>query len=208
MSQTPYPQTRSLNDGWLFCYGDDSEAYYMGYDDGAWRGVTLPHDWAVEHPFDRRHASGTGYLPGGTGWYRKHFLLSDRDTAQRVVLRFDGVYKHAQVWINSNYLGPHAYGYTPFSFDVSAFVRPGENVVAVRVEHNDVADSRWYTGSGIYRNVSLVLRDPAGFREHGVFAATLDVDDGETAVLRVQYETNGADGVRLQLLDGAAESAA
>ena len=202
MHQTAYPQTRMLNSDWLFYYGDDSEAYYMGFDDDAWRGVILPHDWAVEYPFDKRYASGTGYLPGGTGWYRKHFTLSEQDVKQRVVLCFDGVYKHAQVWINSNYLGPHAYGYTPFSFDISAYTRPGENVIAVRVEHNDVADSRWYTGSGIYRDVSLVLRSPAGFCENGVFAATTDVRDDGVASLRVQYETNGADSVRLQLFDG------
>lgn len=207
MMQTAYPATRALNSGWLFYYGDDSEAYYMGYDDGAWRGVTLPHDWAVAFPFDKRHASGTGYLPGGTGWYRRHFELSEADAAQRVILRFDGVYQHAQVWVNSNYLGPHAYGYTPFSFDVSAFVRPGENVIAVRVEHEDVADSRWYTGSGIYRDVSLVLRDRAGFCENGVFATTLGVQDG-AACLRINYETNGADGVCASLLDGAEEAAA
>ena len=208
MHQTAYPQTRMLNSDWLFYYGDDSEAYYMGYDDGAWRGVTLPHDWAVECPFDKRHASGTGYLPGGTGWYRKHFILSEQDVKQRVVLRFDGVYKHAQVWVNSNYLGPHAYGYTPFSFDISAYVRPGENIIAVRVEHNDVADSRWYTGSGIYRDVSLVLRSPDGFCEIVVLAATVNLQDDGVASLRVQYQTNGADSVRLQLLDGSIEVAA
>lgn len=197
-----YPQTRSLNQDWLFYFGDDNEASYMGYDDRAWPLVTLPHDWAVEHSFDQKYASGTGYLPGGTGWYRKHFVLSASDVKQRVILRFDGVYKHAKVWVNSNYLGPHAYGYTPFWFDISTYVRPGENVISVRVEHNDVADSRWYTGSGIYRDVSLVLRSPRGFREHGVFASTLDLRKDGSALVHVAYETNGADCVCLRLLDG------
>ena len=87
----------------------------MAWDDRAWQQVTLPHDWAVKFPFDVCWASGTGYLPGGTGWYRKHFMLPEEDACRRVLLTFQGVYKHAKVWINSNYLGQHAYGYTTFS---------------------------------------------------------------------------------------------
>ena len=78
--------------------------------------VTLPHDWAVEHPFDKCHASGTGYLPGGTAWYRKHFVLGEETKGKRVRLTFQGVYKHAKVWVNSNYLGFHAYGYGQMRF--------------------------------------------------------------------------------------------
>ena len=179
-----------LDAGWRFHYGDAADAGFMGYDDRGWRKVTLPHDWAVEHPFDICWASGTGYLPGGTAWYRKHFTLTAEEAAGRVILGFQGVYKHAKVWVNSNYLGFHAYGYTSFSFDVSEFVRPGENVIAVRVEHNDVADSRWYTGSGIDRDVVLEITDPVCFKEHGVFVKTLAVDE-ETARLRVEYDACG-----------------
>ena len=132
-----------LSEGWRFHLGDTADAYYMGFDDRGWRQVTVPHDWAVEHPFDPCWASGTGYLPGGIGWYRGHFTLDAEDAARRVRITFEGVYKRARVWINSNYLGQHAYGYTSFSFDVSEFVRPGENVIAVRVDHSEVADSRW-----------------------------------------------------------------
>ena len=101
-----------LDAGWRFHYGDAADAGFMGYDDRGWRKVTLPHDWAVEHPFDICWASGTGYLPGGTAWYRKHFTLTAEEAAGRVILGFQGVYKHAKVWVNSNYLGSHAYGYT------------------------------------------------------------------------------------------------
>ena len=149
-----------LNEGWRFHLGDAADAYYMGFDDRGWRQVTVPHDWAVEHPFDPCWASGTGYLPGGVGWYRGHFCLDGEDAARRVRVTFEGVYKRARVWINSNYLGQHAYGYTGFSFDISEFVRPGENVIAVRVDHSEVADSRWYTGSGINRPVTLTVPDP------------------------------------------------
>ena len=196
-----------LNDGWRFHLGDAADAYYMGYDDRGWRQVTVPHDWAVEHPFDPCWASGTGYLPGGVGWYRGHFCLDGEDTARRVRVTFEGVYKRARVWINSNYLGQHAYGYTGFSFDISEFVRPGENVIAVRVDHSEVADSRWYTGSGIDRPVKLTVTDPVCFQEHGVFAVT-EADDGEEALIRIRYETEGADAVRFALLDAEGQIAA
>ena len=196
-----------LNDGWRFHLGDAADAYYMGFDDRGWRQVTVPHDWAVEHPFDPCWASGTGYLPGGVGWYRGHFCLDPEDAARRVRVTFEGVYKRARVWINSNYLGQHAYGYTGFSFDISEFVRPGENVIAVRVDHSEVADSRWYTGSGIDRPVTLTVTDPVCFQEHGVFAVT-EADDGEEALIRIRYETEGADAVRFALLDAEGQTAA
>ena len=196
-----------LNDGWRFHLGDAADAYYMGFDDRGWRQVTVPHDWAVEHPFDPCWASGTGYLPGGIGWYRGHFCLDPEDAARRVRVTFEGVYKRARVWINSNYLGQHAYGYTGFSFDISEFIRPGENVIAVRVDHSEVADSRWYTGSGIDRPVTLTVTDPVCFQEHGVFAVT-EADDGEEALIRIRYETEGADAVRFALLDAEGQTAA
>lgn len=198
---------QTLNRDWRFHYGDVQDAGFMGYDDRAWRTVALPHDWAVEYPFDPCHASGTGYLPGGTAWYRKHFTLPDDIAGKCVRIHFLGVYKHAKVWINSNYLGSHAYGYTSFFFDVSEFVRPGENVIAVRVEHNDVADSRWYTGSGIDRDVLLEIADPVCFLPGGIFFSTREIRKDGSAVLRIQYETANAQQVRFSLLGSQAEGA-
>ena len=188
-------KTMNLNLDWRFHLGDEVGADFMGWDDSAWRVVTLPHDWSVEHPFDRAHASGTGYLPGGTAWYRKHFTLPEDTAGKRVRVTFGGVYKHARVWINSNYLGQRAYGYATFTYDISAFVRPGENVICVRVEHNEVADSRWFTGSGIYRDVTLEISDPCSFETDGIFVTTEKVENG-TAHVKVQYETLGGDGAR------------
>ena len=196
-----------LDAGWRFHYGDAADAGFMGYDDRGWRKVTLPHDWAVEHPFDICWASGTGYLPGGTAWYRKHFTLTAEEAAGRVILGFQGVYKHAKVWVNSNYLGSHAYGYTSFSFNIGEFLREGENVIAVRVEHEDVADSRWYAGSGIQRHVMLTVTDAVCFREHGIYAVTEEEGSGNAAV-RIRYETEGADSVRFRLLGADGETAA
>ena len=192
--------TQKLNLDWRFHLGDVVDAGFMGYDDAAWRRVTLPHDWAVEHPFDKCWASGTGYLPGGTAWYRKHFDLPEDVADKRVRVTFLGVYKHAKVWINSNYLGAHAYGYTSFAFDISEFVKPGENVLAVRVEHDEVADSRWYTGSGIDRDVLIEISDRRCFEQWGVFAHTVRAD-ASGAELRVEYRTLGCDSARFALKD-------
>ena len=191
---------KRIDSDWRFHWGDVRDAGFMGFDDSGWRRVTLPHDWAVEYPFDKCHASGTGYLPGGTAWYRKHVELNDGVQGKRVRLTFQGVYKHAQVWVNSNYLGRHAYGYTSFAYDISEFVRPGDNVIAVRVEHEDVADSRWYTGSGIDRHVEMEISDPVCFAQDGVFVSTVSADQG-TARLRIRYETLGAEGACFHLYD-------
>ena len=124
-------------------------------------------------------------------------------------ITFGGVYKHARVWCNSNYLGTRAYGYATFTYDVSEFVRPGENVICVRVEHDEVADSRWFTGSGIYRDVTLEVSDPVCFADDGIFMTTGQVETDGTASVRVQYETLGGDGAHFALMldDGIAAQA-
>ncbi len=198
----------NLNRDWRFHLGDEPGADFMGHDDRAWRHVTLPHDWSVEHPFDRKHASGTGYLPGGTAWYRRHFVLEEAAAGKRVRITFGGAMRHARVWVNSNHLGQHAFGYGTFTFDVTDFVRPGENVISVRVEHDEVADSRWFTGSGIYRDVTLEICEPVCFAENGVFAVTESVDDRGTARLRIAYETLGAEGASFLLYDAQGRMAA
>ena len=190
-----------INQNWKFHYGDVPEADYMGYDDRAWKDVTVPHDWSVEYPFDKCHASGTGYLPGGTAWYRKHFILPDDIKGKRVRVTFDGVYKHSRVWINSNYLGSRAYGYANFTFDISEFVRAGENVISVRVEHEQVADSRWFTGSGIYRDVTLEITEMSCFEKDSVFVTTKDVDDAGNAVLDIAFATTDCDETEFILED-------
>ena len=131
----------NLNESWLFHLGDEPGADYMGWDDRAWQRVTLPHDWSVEYPFDRRHSSGTGYLPGGTGWYRKHFVLPPDVGGKCVRVTFGGVYKNASVWINSNDLGKRPYGYSTFTHDISAFVRPGMSWAAAPIRPGDAKSS-------------------------------------------------------------------
>ncbi len=190
----------NLNKEWKFHLGDAVGADYMGYSDGAWRSVTLPHDWSIEHIFDTANASGSGYLPGGTAWYRKHFALPEGICGKRVRITFGGVYKHARVWINSNYLGSWAYGYSTFTFDISDFVREGENVICVRCEHNEVADSRWFTGSGIYRNVELEITEMNCFDKNGIFVTTESVDENNTAVIGIEYSAFDCDGAEFEIV--------
>ena len=158
-----------------------SAAWYKGYDDSAWRSVTVPHDWSVELPFSENYSSGTGYLAGGTGWYRGHFHLPEECRGKSIRVVFDGVYKNSQVWCNSYYLGRRPYGYSTFSYDIThAAVCGGENVLCVKVVHEDLADSRWFTGSGITRKVTVVIEEPVHPAEYGVFFQVEQIEVEET----------------------------
>src|SRR5512137_563937 len=125
---------------WRFHRGDAPEAWFRGHDDSGWRTVSVPHDWAVEEPFSQEHSSGTGYLPAGTGWYRRAIRLPASWKGRRVSVTFDGVYNNAQVWFNSHYLGRRPYGYSAFSFDLTDFADFGSdrNLLSVRVDHRHV----------------------------------------------------------------------
>jgi len=175
-----------LNKGWKFHLGDVPGAHYKGYDDSGWQSVTLPHDWSVEHPFDRAHSSGTGYLCGGVGWYRLRFTLPEEIRGKTVLVTFGGVYQNSRVYCNSNYLGMRPFGYATFTHDTTGFVAPGENVLSVRAEHTDLADSRWFTGNGIYRDVTLTVLQSPYFTQDGVFISTVSAD-AEQAELRVEW---------------------
>ena len=177
----------NINLGWKFHLGDEPRAWQKGFDDGEWDCIDLPHDWAVQYPFDKRYSSGTGYLPGGIGFYRKVFYLGEELKGKRIYLKFDGVYKNSMVWCNSYYLGKRPSGYTEFIYDITDFACFGEtsNVIAVRVDHSHVADSRWYTGSGIYRKVTLVIKDRISIDNYGLFVSTREINE-RGAELEVQ----------------------
>ena len=178
-------QIYGINKGWKFRLGDEPEAFQKLYDDKQWNDVTLPHDWSVEGEFSRKYSSGTGYLQGGTGWYRKSFSLPESAKEKTVWLVFDGIYKNSQVWCNGYYLGMRPSGYTSFKYDVSHAVCFGdmENVISVRVSHEDIADSRWFTGSGMTRKVSCIIQEKLHFEEYGVFmTAKLTGNDAELTV--------------------------
>lgn len=159
-----------FNDNWKFYKGDVSNADQISFDDSGWRTVDLPHDWSIEGPFDEQWASSTAYLPAGVGWYRKTFELNNNLRSKNIFLYFDGVYKNSEVWINGHYLGKRPNGFIPFQYEITSFLnKTGKNIVAVKVDHSQFADSRWYTGSGIYRNVYLIATEPVHIDLWGVY---------------------------------------
>ncbi len=169
---------------WRFSLGDFPSAMTAGFDDSAWRTLNVPHDWSSEGPFKAEYASGTGFAPGGIGWYRKHFKLDAGQKGQIVAIEFDGVYHNSEVWINGILLGYRPYGYSSFQYDMTPYLKFGdqENILAVRVDHTKFSDSRWYTGSGIYRHVRLRLTDKLHIAPWGTYVTTPRVDDTAAAV--------------------------
>lgn len=168
----------NLSTGWRFYLGGQDGAWRKDYDDADWRVVTIPHDWAVEGEFSRRYSSGTGYLQGGTGWYRVTFALPKSSAGKKIYLHFDGVYKNASVWFNSYYLGQRPNGYIGFTYDISDFAcfDDKQNVITVKVEHEDISDSRWFTGSGITREVSVIIENPLHFKEESIVFDTKEIN--------------------------------
>ncbi|MFD1000773.1 sugar-binding domain-containing protein [Ohtaekwangia kribbensis] len=165
-----------FNANWKFNKGDVTRGEKITLDDKAWRTLDLPHDWSIEGPFSDEWASGTGYLPAGIGWYRKTFSLTPEQLNKTIYLYFDGVYKNSEVWINEQYVGKRPNGYASFYYDITRHLNPkGTNVVAVKVDHTDFADSRWYSGSGINRNVYIVATEPVHTAIWGVAFTTPSV---------------------------------
>jgi beta-galactosidase len=160
------------------------------FDDSAWRPVDLPHDWSIEQPFNAGNAAGrnSAYLPGGLGFYRKTFFVPREWAAKKVMLTFGGIYMNSSVYCNGVLVGGRNYGYSTFGVDLTPHLEFGkENVVAVRVDNREQPNSRWYTGSGIYRDVTLQVSDPVHVKQWGVFVTVPHVDG---AAARVEVETD------------------
>ena len=153
-------RTENFNDNWKFYLGDASGAEEPAFNDSSWDQVNLPHDYSIEQEYSASMEAESGYLPGGTGWYRKNFTLDESTAGKEIRIDFGGVYMDSTVWVNGHQVGSHPYGYTPFSFDITDYLnKPGEeNVITVKVNHQ-TPSSRWYSGSGIYRNVDLTITD-------------------------------------------------
>ncbi|HEX7023783.1 MAG TPA: glycoside hydrolase family 2 TIM barrel-domain containing protein, partial [Gemmatimonadales bacterium] len=192
-------QRLSMDPGWRFTLGDPAGAERPGLDDRAWRRLDLPHDWSIEGtPKEDAPGGGRmGYFPAGKGWYRKAFRLPAGSRGRDVLLEFDGVYMNSDVWINGVHLGRRPNGYVSFSYDVTRHLIPGVNVVAVRVDNSAQPNSRWYTGSGIYRHVWLTLVDPLHVGHWGTFVTTPRADSaGAEVVVRTRIENGRADARR------------
>jgi beta-galactosidase len=161
---------QSFNTGWRFFRGDPANAQTTAFNDTSWTALDVPHDWSISLAFNSNSPGGAnnGYLDGGVGWYRKAFTLDQAASGQRIFIQFDGVYMNSQVWINGTSLGTRPYGYSSFEYELTPYVTfGGNNVIAVRVNNNQ-PNSRWYSGSGIYRNVWLTRLNPVHIPWNGV----------------------------------------
>ncbi|GAC1438914.1 MAG: beta-galactosidase GalB [Sediminibacterium sp.] len=186
-----------FDDGWRFLLGNDSTAKDPGFQDASWRLLNLPHDWSIELPFDKNSPAGTGggALNGGIGWYRKTFQLNASHQFTKTLIRFDGVYRNSEVWINGHYLGKRPNGYISFEYELTPFLKYGkeQNALAVKVNNADQPNSRWYSGSGIYRNVYLLTVQPLHIATNGTYITTPKVEKERAAVqlnIRLQNSTD------------------
>jgi len=187
LSAAPIPvseRRQSFNDGWRFFLGEAAGAESPDFDDTAWRVVRLPHDWAIELPFDSKLNPHTGGLPvSGTGWYRKTFTLPANAQGSYFSVEFDGAMSNAHVWLNGHEIGHRPYGYIGFNVDLTPYLlwsgKP--NVLAVRLAPED-RSSRWYPGAGIYRNVWLEITGPVRVARWGTFVTTPGVTEPNAAV--------------------------
>ena len=224
----------AFNDDWRFHRGAVEGADAAGFDDSGWRLLDVPHDWSIEDipgdtdagqgaiwsegtnpirtgPFDMYESEGrgaTGWAVGGVGWYRKTFVKPQSlSPGGRAELRFEGVYMNCDVWVNGAHLGSHPYGYTEFAFDLTTHLRDGRNTVAVRV-NNTGRNSRWYSGSGIFRKVWLMVTGNLRIPAHGVYVTAPEVS-ANTAVVNIEVTLeNGAAvsrdaTVRARLMDSS-----
>lgn len=164
-----------FTENWKFYLGDDSLANQSQYDDTKWRMLNLPHDWSIEADFSLSNPAtpGGGALPGGIGWYRKEFTVDKSSEGKIVYIDFDGIYWNSKVWINGHLLGERPNGFISFRYDLTPYLKFGEkNTIAVRVDNSEQPNLRWYSGSGIYRNVWLVTVNPIHIDYNGTYVTT------------------------------------
>ena len=194
-------QTVLFDSDWKFHRGGAQYAEQPGFDDSSWRKLDLPHDWSIEDlpgttsPFNRDAISQVsgGFTTGGTGWYRKTFAIPEEQKNKRIVILFEGIYMNSEIWLNGVSLGSHPYGYTSFWFDITDKVKFGnENILAVKVR-NEGENSRWYSGSGLYRHVWLKTLDTVHISQWGISITTPEVTATSSKVNIRTSVTNKSD---------------
>jgi beta-galactosidase len=198
-------ETRSRSDfnaNWEFYLGDVDQAQTVGFNDSSWQTVDLPHDWSIEGEFsaDNPATPGGGALPGGIGWYRKTFTLEKSDKGKHIFIDFDGVYMNSEVWINGNYLGKRPNGYSSFRYELTPYLKYDKeaNIIAVKVDNSKQPNSRWYSGSGIYRNVWLVKTGEVYVDHWGTFITTPAVSK-ESATIKLQTRIKNASAMQRKI---------
>ena len=192
-------QTLNFNENWSFHLGDVKGAESKSFDDSDWRVLNLPHDYSIEQDFDSSIDVNSGALPGGIGWYRKSFVLPAEMEGKRISIAFGGVYMDSTTYVNGQLVGNYPYGYSPFAYDITDFVVADgvtENVIAIKV-NNQLPSSRWYSGSGIYRGVDMVVTDPVHVARYGTYVTTPDLEqeyaqDRAAVNVKTEVENEGA----------------
>ena len=166
----------SFNKGWRFYKGEANNAESLNFDDSLWRLLDLPHDWAIEGPFDIQYNARCGGLPfHGEGWYRKYFTIPKDAKGKHVTIHFDGAMYNAKIWLNGVLVGQRPNGYIGFSVDLSNHLNyGGENLISVQLTPEDLS-SRWYPGAGIYRNTWLEINNPVHVAKWGTFITTPEI---------------------------------
>jgi beta-galactosidase len=185
-----------MDRNWKFFLGDSKNASDINFNDNSWRLLDLPHDWSIEGEFNKNEPTGGGggYLPTGIGWYRKQFVLPSSVRGKQISVQFDGVYMNSEVWINGHLLGKRPNGYISFVYDLTPFLANGKNTIAVRVDNSNQPNSRWYSGSGIYRHVWLNITNPLHIAQWGTYITTPNVDSATATVsIKTKIENNGQD---------------
>ena len=188
--QVSFGEPIKISEGWKFQKGEVANAASPTFNDSRWRSLDLPHDWSVEATLSPAFASATGYLPGGIGWYRKTLDIPADKKGQKVYIYFEGVYRNGEVFVNGTSLGMRPNGYISYMYELTPYLKFGEkNTIAVRVDHTKFNDSRWYTGSGIYRDVYVVYANPVHIDQWGVYVTT-PVVSAKQATVQVQTTLN------------------
>ena len=193
------PRERLTADfGWRFAKGDQPGAEQPAYDDSSWRTLNLPHDWSIEGPYTQSDPTGGGggYLPTGIGWYRRTFTAPEAWRGREVFVDFDGVYMNSDVWLNGHLLGHRPFGYISFEYNLTPYLKLGEtNVLSVRVDNSHQPNSRWYSGSGIYRHVWVTITEPVHVAQWGTYVTTPRVSaESATVRLQTQIQNDSSDG--------------
>lgn len=187
---------------WRFKLGDFKNAYTHDFNDKDWKKLNLPHDWSIEGAYDSINPSGTAgaFLPTGIGWYRKNFNYLKKGEDKKVSIQFDGIYKNSTVWINGIKLGTRPNGYIGFSYNLTPYLKNGKNVISVKVNHSKAPSGRWYTGSGIYRHVKLLITKKIYIPKRDVFISTPKVKSKEATIkieLSIKNELNNTEKVKV-----------